>query len=797
MSDNKSLGYYLSWDSITCNVNGSTLLEDVSGYCAPGTSMCILGASGAGKTTLVDILARRKTTGKIEGQLLVNGNAPNEMYNRRLGYVLAETVHIPTMTVWETLEFAANLRMPKEISDEEKKQKIQNVIDGLKLSHVQNIPVGNELLRGLSSGEKKRLDIGIELLSEPKLIFLDEPTSGLDEYGARFTMKLVLEYAKKQNVTTISVIHQPSLSVYQLFDSVYLLGQGKVCFFGKVSEAEEFFTNYGQPTPQYVNPIEHYIDVIAKDPPKIAAFYNNSENYTLNKKKIANLSNNVGSVANFTVEGDTRPLFEQSFGRQYQLVLHRTVVRYIRSPSMSWGRVIIALVLACIMGGVFYNLDNDLVGFRLRISLSACLGFLPAFIAASALPQFLEDRELFFQEHASGFYTTAAYHLSYFTVEACILLVINFLQSTIIFYLANLRSDTYGQFIALLLLQTLISISVSQLMGCWCQTLMQAYSALVAYGIVCFVFSGTQANLDLLANGFLIFVSRIVYWRYTITYLLKLQMTGFQIVCKTEQLVPVNMNTLVPSIATSVQAALTASYPSTDKADYIQALREVGALASMRGWIQLDAAQANYVLNTTALPLGPPLSTSQFPTGTMTDLTTGIGATAQLKSIDLTNSTGLALNLRNAAIWGLWNATYEMAQNKIFPDFSRCFITDSTEYVKKNFGVDDSLNESVYGISFGFFVFHITVAHIGLHWSRRYKKPQQCTPYTGSVCKDIVTWNIDSSIQAQTEQSLSSLFNSRDGKFETIRAFNPGCAEVLKDFLCVDYFKECRGVNST
>ncbi|KAJ3319068.1 ABC transporter G member 22 [Blyttiomyces sp. JEL0837] len=376
----KNVGYYISWDSISCSIGGNPILLDVSGYCAPGTSVCILGASGSGKTTLIDILAQRKTVGSITGELLVNGMKPDAVYKRRSGYVPAETAHIPTMTVKEALMFAGRLKLPPAVDDAELELRVQEILNGLKLSHIADTRIGNELIRGVSSGEKKRLDIAIEMIGEPKLLFLDEPTSGLDEYGARFTMKLILDYVKSKNVTVIIIIHQPSYSVFQLFDNIMLLGAGKVCYFGKVSYAETYFTKMGQPTPQFVNPIEHYLDIITAAPVEVASFYDCSDLKAQNIAKVKDVAKVKGSVANFITESD-KPLFEQSVYKQFILLSVRCFKRYIRNPSTSYGRFMAALALGLVFGIVFYNLGYDLDGYRLRIGLAAGLGFVPAFIA--------------------------------------------------------------------------------------------------------------------------------------------------------------------------------------------------------------------------------------------------------------------------------------------------------------------------------------------------------------------------------------------------------------------------------
>ncbi|KAJ3217102.1 ABC transporter G member 22 [Dinochytrium kinnereticum] len=740
----KKIGYYLSWENISCVIGGKSILENVSGYCAPGTSVAVLGASGSGKTTLVgtypspqlmtcfksdpssqkDILAQRKTVGTISGEVLVNGMKLDKRIGRRLGYVAAETVHIPTQTVRETLMFAAKLRMPAACTDLERVTKVEEILVGLKLDHIGDTPVGNELLRGISSGEKKRLDIAIEMLAEPKLLFLDEPTSGLDEYAARFTMRLILQYIKEQSVTVICVIHQPSYSVYQLFDSICLLGAAKVCYFGKVSYAETYFTKMGQPTPQFVNPIEHYLDVISAAPVEVSRYYELSEFRSQIAQKVREISQVVGSVELFETDLNSKPMYERSDFMQFWLLFIRCGKRYYRNPSTSFGRLALAIVLSLIFGGVFFNLGYDLESFRMRLGLASGMGFIPSFMAAAALPQFLEDRDLFHQEYASGFYRVLPYYLSYLFLESVILIVITIIQAVIIFYMSNMGAATFNKYLLTLILQSLISVSVAQFISAWCKTLMQAYSALVAYGLFNFVFSGVQANFTKLNNPFLTGLTYICYWRYTITYLISNQLKEFVIQCKPNEMIPVKMNTIVKQIAQTVQGVLTSTMPNNkDKAklaSQIATYLEIASLGWIDGILSVDAVTGLVGVNPAKLPLPPPTDTMTFGP----DVKAEVGS-AMINTIGvagLTSAAEATAYATNSSGWSIWNQTIGLADQSAFPDYSRCFITDTAAYIRQKFAVDDMVNDSVFGIAMTFFAVYCILTYAGLFFSMRFKK---------------------------------------------------------------------------
>jgi ABC-type multidrug transport system ATPase subunit len=149
------------------------LLKDINGT-IPGGQMCaLMGASGAGKSTLLDVLAARKNVGTITGKILFDGIERNSALSRNIAYVMQDDLHIPNLTVKETLYFAAELRMDESESDQAKLDRVNTVINMLLLSDVENSIVGGGVIRGLPGGKRRRVSIGVEIVNFPGLIFLD------------------------------------------------------------------------------------------------------------------------------------------------------------------------------------------------------------------------------------------------------------------------------------------------------------------------------------------------------------------------------------------------------------------------------------------------------------------------------------------------------------------------------------------------------------------------------------------------------------------------------------------------
>jgi ABC-type multidrug transport system ATPase subunit len=142
-----------------------------------------MGSSGAGKTTLMDVLALRKSSGKISGDIRLNGHPQEELSFRRCtGYVEQFDVQSPQLTIRETCDFSARLRLESsssEITPDIMKKFVSQTLDMLELTEIEDLQVGDDASGGLSFEQRKRLSIAVELVANPSIIFLDEPTSGL------------------------------------------------------------------------------------------------------------------------------------------------------------------------------------------------------------------------------------------------------------------------------------------------------------------------------------------------------------------------------------------------------------------------------------------------------------------------------------------------------------------------------------------------------------------------------------------------------------------------------------------
>ncbi|OEL16174.1 ABC transporter G family member 42 [Dichanthelium oligosanthes] len=235
--------------------NRLQLLREVTGSFRPGVLTALMGVSGAGKTTLMDVLAGRKTGGYIEGDIRIAGYPKNQATFARIsGYCEQNDIHSPQVTVRESLIYSAFLRLPEMIGDQEitddiKTQFVDEVMELVELDNLKDALVGLPGITGLSTEQRKRLTIAVELVANPSIIFMDEPTSGLDARAAAIVMRTVRNTVDTGR-TVVCTIHQPSIDIFEAFDELLLLKRGgQVIYSGQLGRNSQKMVEYFEAIP--------------------------------------------------------------------------------------------------------------------------------------------------------------------------------------------------------------------------------------------------------------------------------------------------------------------------------------------------------------------------------------------------------------------------------------------------------------------------------------------------------------------------------------------------------------------
>jgi len=236
-------------------------LDNISGSLCSGSSLAILGASGAGKTTLLNFLSRKIQTSNLDisGKVLLNSiEVDDDKFGSISCYVMQDDVLQATMTPKEMLMFAAKMKLFLPLDEIE--IAVRDLQRKLRLEKCQNTQVGSATIRGVSGGERKRSSIGIDLITNPSIIFLDEPTTGLDSYNSYELINLLNDLANSGR-TIIYTIHQPSSEIFNLLSKICILALGKIVYFGDKEHVADYFDKINLPIPPKYNPFEHFIEM--------------------------------------------------------------------------------------------------------------------------------------------------------------------------------------------------------------------------------------------------------------------------------------------------------------------------------------------------------------------------------------------------------------------------------------------------------------------------------------------------------------------------------------------------------
>ena len=405
-----------------------------------------MGSSGAGKTTLLNMLSNRvqKTKSiKYSGEILANNqNIENIAYSTYVGYVTQEDILIDTLTVKECLMFSARLKLNgsyQRIND-----KVDRLIEELKLDACKNTYIGSHILKGISGGEKKRTCIGIELITDPSVLFLDEPTSGLDSFTASIVISLLLTQARKGR-TIISTIHQPSSDIFLMFDKLLLMSDGYILYHGKASSCAKQFARLEFKCPEFSNPADYFIEVLhiikphnlnEEEARRVSIF---KEAYDDNKKnKNKTKSFEVGTL---TSKGSLR---KRGFLFQVYMNFIRFGLRVIRNPMLSAVKVFIMTFIAIIVDIFYFQLDKD--GISNLRSRNGVLFFIVINLTMSnvqgSVLSFPLMRSIMIKEYNSNMYEISAFFLAKNIVDIFTDIFITVYFGNLVYWIIGLNDNS-------------------------------------------------------------------------------------------------------------------------------------------------------------------------------------------------------------------------------------------------------------------------------------------------------------------------------------------------------------------
>ncbi|KAL8925378.1 MAG: hypothetical protein Q9172_002258 [Xanthocarpia lactea] len=515
---------------------------------ALGEIMAIMGPSGSGKTTLLNVLAHRKGSKAlhVSGAIYVNESATTTSDIQSISsFVEQEDALIGSLTVRETLDFAARLSLPSSVSRAERSLRVDELISSFGLRQQANTLVGTPIRKGISGGQKRRLSIASQLITGPKILFLDEPTSGLDSTASFEVVKFLKKVVQQYQLIVIASIHQPSTATFDLFDKLLLLSAGQTCYFGPVSSTRAYMDARGSPIPLYTSPPEFLLDLSSSD------FADDSHKADTNISKLhTDWRNSAGaetlasSISPSLAEkpGSTHLRKEKSHASFFAIVLallHRSFIKSYRDVVAYGIRFAMYIGLAIMMGTVWLRLpetQSSIGPFTNAIFFSSA--FL-SFMAVAYVPAFLEDRATFVKERANGLYGATAFMISNFLIGVpylctflrsnltptrpsylpmlairqliCVLVLISLIFSIIAYWLSNFRPSASAFF------TWVMWLFLDLLAG---ESLVVLVSSLFPNFVIALALTAFANGLWMSVGGFLVSPEVLnVFWRYVFHYI--------------------------------------------------------------------------------------------------------------------------------------------------------------------------------------------------------------------------------------------------------------------------------------
>uniref|UniRef100_A0A6N2L8H8 ABC transporter domain-containing protein n=1 Tax=Salix viminalis TaxID=40686 RepID=A0A6N2L8H8_SALVM len=409
------------------------LLKDVSGAFRPGTLTALVGVSGAGKTTLLDVLAGRKIKGYIEGSISISGYPKNQVtFARVSGYCEQIDIHSPFVTVYESLLYSASMRLAADMF-------IDEVMELVELQPLMNALVGLPRIDGLSTEQRKRLTIAVELVANPSIIFMDEPTSGLDARAAAIVMRAI-RHMVDTGRTVVCTIHQPSIDIFETFDELLLMKRGgQVIYAGPLGRNSHKLAVPGVPRiKQGSNPATWMLEISseaieAQLQVDFAEVYATSELYRKNQELVKKLSTPRPGSKDLSFPSK----YPQSFITQCTACFWKQHKSYWRNSEFNYTRFGVAIIIGILFGLVFWSKGdriyrrNDLI--NLLGAAYATVLFLGATNASAVQSVIATERTVFYRERAAGMYSELPYAFAHVAIEIVYVSIQTFLYSLLLY----------------------------------------------------------------------------------------------------------------------------------------------------------------------------------------------------------------------------------------------------------------------------------------------------------------------------------------------------------------------------
>ncbi|KAG5883527.1 hypothetical protein JTB14_019294 [Gonioctena quinquepunctata] len=455
----ENITYTATEGTIFTKKSEKEILHKINGRFPPGQLIAIMGPSGAGKSTLLDVLSGYRIRG-TGGSVYTNGRTRNLKEFRKMScYITQDDRLQPLLTVGENMQIAADLKLPSSVTKRRKDELIQNILITLGLEKTIDTKTA-----GISGGQKKRLSIALELVCNPMVMFLDEPTTGLDSSSCTTCIKLLKNLAEEGR-TIICTIHQPSASLFNLFDQVYVLAEGNCLYQGNTSNLVSFFDNVGFPCPTYHNPADYAIELACgeygKDKiEKMIKANANGRSLTYFNNDLPYMEIKDDGIKRVKDED----LLATSQFHQLRVLLRRGFIKAKRDQTLTYLRVGVNFLVSAMLGVLYWKSGSDgsrvLDNYNLLFAILMHHMFSTMMLTILTVPQ---EMMILIKEHFNRWYSLKMYYIAITLVDVPLSILCAFVFSATIYCMTDQPMEMVR--FVIFFISTLLTIFVAQSFG--------------------------------------------------------------------------------------------------------------------------------------------------------------------------------------------------------------------------------------------------------------------------------------------------------------------------------------------
>ncbi|KAF6844228.1 ABC transporter [Colletotrichum musicola] len=509
------------------------LISHFDGCVRPGELLLVLGRPGSGCSTFLKAFCNQRAGfTSVEGDVSYGGTDAEEMRKKFRGEVIynpEDDLHYPTLTVKRTLKFALQTRTPGKESRLEGESRDDYIREFMRVAtklfwieHTLGTKVGNEFIRGVSGGERKRVSIAEAMVTRASVQGWDNSSKGLDASTAVEYVRSIRAMTNMAETSTAVSLYQAGEQLYDLVDKVILIDAGKCLYFGPSEAAKQYFIDLGFECPDrwttadFLTSVtdeherqirEGWEDRIPRTPEEFDRAYRNSEAYRRNIRDVEEFESQISQQAEERRQHES----EKTKTKNYEIPFHKQVVACTKRQFMvmtgdraslfgKWGGLVFQ---GLIVGSLFYNLPNTAAGAFPRGGTLFFLLLFNALLALAEQTAAFESKPILLKHKSFSFYRPAAYAIAQTVVDVPLVFIQVVLFNVIIYFMSNLARTASQFFISTLILWlvTMVTYAFFRAISAWCKSLDDATR-----------FTGVSVQIIIVYTGYLIPPSSMRPW---------------------------------------------------------------------------------------------------------------------------------------------------------------------------------------------------------------------------------------------------------------------------------------------